>query len=99
MPAQKVMPVFSQSKQIQKHLQSHAVIDIAIIEIFLSRLIIHHPKIPGRAGIPHIHPIHKATEHRVHGMVGNGYGRQSFSAAKAKLKFHRFKAGILQFLP
>ena len=80
-------------------MQSYPVINVAVVEILLSGLIIHHPEVPGSTAIPHIYPVHKSPKHRVHGVVRDGNGRQGFSAAEAKLKFHRFKTRRLQLLP
>ena len=97
--AKNILPLLLQSKEVQQHLQSHTVKNIAIVKILLSGLVIHNPEEIGAANPISIHPIHKTDELGLHIPGGHLDGGHFPIPAKAKFKVHRLKLTRAQLLP
>ncbi len=87
-----------QSKEIQKHLQADAVVDIRQVEHLFPRLIVDHPYIELAVVLPAVHPVHRAGDAEPHPVYLQLHRRQILPRAKAQLKGQGAKFRVAQLL-
>ena len=88
-----------QRKEVQQHLQAHALGHIAIIKTLLTGFVVCNPDEASGALLPGIHPVHKAPKPGFHFPTGYGNGRHFSVLTEGHLKPDRRKRGLRQFLP
>ena len=88
-----------QGEEVQKHLQSHAVVHIAVVKILFAGLVVHNPDIALPACVPGVHPVHEAPEPGLHLLTGDGHGGQVAVGAEVQLEGHGLEGRFGQLAP
>ena len=98
-PAEVLLPLFLQGKEVQQHLNVQAHADIGQVKFLFAGFVIHHPDVQLVILDPAVHPVHLAPYPQLAAGLGDGHRRQRpVLPTEGQFKGHGNEVGVPQFL-